>query len=721
VNPVSFIKQPFLDERDRWFLWFPVLVACGIAVYFALPFEPPLPLTAATPLLALLAFGLRAHLDLRPLLIGLFAFSLGFNAAQMETRILTSPLLEDKLPPTSLTGMLVRAEAMPEGSRLTLKHVSIKDMPKEMRPKSVRLKVRDDFTTLPEAGTRINIWGPLWPPSTPVAPNDYDFRRQAFFNQLGATGMSYGEIRERDSRYPTRFFWDGFFLMFEKARHTLTLMAVENLTPPQLAMTAALLSGNQSGIERDIMQDMRISGLSHLLSISGVHVSMMSLLVYIPLRFLLALIPWVALRFPIKKFAATAAIVATALYTLLVGADAPTVRSALTTSIILIAMILDRKALSMRLVALAATTIMIFMPHTVMGPSFQMSFAAVIAMIAAYEKRIDEVLKEGFSLDLPQWLRGTGKHIRDIMGTSLIATAATTPFTLFHFQTFSFYGVIANMLAIPFTSFWIMPCLLLSYITAPFHAAGWFIKGAGWGVELLIQLAQEVASWPFSQFSAPSMPPLAFGLMLGGGLWLCLWHKKWRWLGLAPLLLGFLYPFFVLTPSIFIAESDGLWAVRLEDGRMATYGKRAEDFTFHQWRQRSGNPDTLYFTKKKLPDPDIKDLSCDAEYCAYENGAHTVLFLLAGATPETIQKACLHTDYIIVASSTLPDCKGQIVIDATSLYEHGAHTIGFEADGRIKVDVTRTRRGQRPWSVGWVTSTTRGMAPQATEKPIQQP
>ena len=727
MNPVSFLQHSFFDERERWSLWLPIAVVIGIALYFYLPFEPPFALVATAPLLAVLAFLSRQRGRLLPFLALTLAFACGFNAAQIETRLIARPALDHQIGPVSMTGTLMRAEPLAEGSRLTLKRPSIKDLPKEDRPHFIRVKVRTPFDALPEAGSRVNLWGPLWPPNDAAVPDGYDFRRHAFFKQLGATGISYVEPRLQESKYPIRFFWDGVRLLFEKARRSLILSAFQRLDPPQEAMTAALLAGTQSGIDKDVMQAMRLSGLSHLLSISGVHVSMMALLIYMPLRFLLALFPWVALRLPIKKMAAGLAIVMTSLYTVLVGADAPTVRSALMTGIVFFAIIMDRKAMSLRLVALAAGFIMLATPSATMGASFQMSFAAVLAMVAAYEKRLDDALKEGVTLNLPSWAKRSLHHVRDIVMTSLIATAATTPFTIFHFQTFSFYGVLANMIAIPLTTLWIMPCLLLTYITAPFGDAGLFIDGAGWGVGVLIHIAQTVAAWPYAQIAFPPMPVWAFALVISGGLWLCLWRTKWRFLGLIPLFIACFYPLFVTKPAVFIADDAPVWAVTLSDGRLAVFGKREENFTIAQWRQRIGNPEALYFSAKNLPKLD-QDLFCDEEMCLYENGTQSVAFVLPqkkaketnsdsdpmpsgthnpeiasppkGARNDgTAPSLCPKTNVIVTFESLTSGCKtSATLIDAARLDQHGAHTITFE-DGKTRIDTVREKRGLRPWSV----------------------
>ncbi len=705
--------QSFLDERERWFLWTPVFMACGIAVYFALPFEPSFVYCLASPLFLLGFFALRRFFFVTPFLACLLAFSLGFNAAQFETHLIKKPLLDTKLEPTSITGNLIRAEALPEGARLTLKYPSIKDLPKEDRPRLIRVKVRTAFSDLPEAGTRVNLWGPLWPPADSALPHGYDFRRQAFFKQIGATGLSYVELRERDSRYSLRFFWDGFYVMFEKARRALILMTFDRLSAPEQAkekaMTAALLSGSQTAIDQDTMQAMRASGLSHLLSISGVHVSMMALLVYVPLRFLLALFPWVALRFSIKKWAAGASIIATSLYTLLVGADAPTVRSALMTALVMCAIIMDRKALSLRLVALAAIAIMLITPSAAMGASFQMSFAAVLAMVAVYEKQLDVLLKDGWALTekasapAPHRLAPLWRHLKDIVLTSLIATAATTPFTLFHFQSFNFYGVIANIIAIPLTTLWVMPFLLLTYITAPFDASGWFIDAAGWGVKGIIALAEKVASWPLAQIYLPPMPSWALLSFLIGGLWLCLWQRSWRYAGLLPIAAVFFYPLTVTQPDVFIAADAPIWAVRLSDDSMAIYGKREENFTTAQWRQHSGNPEAHYFSAKHLPEFD-KDLFCDETHCLYENGAFSVMFLMPppkGQEATIAPPPACPTTTVTVAFVPMPPCPQTIMIDQAALAKGGAHTLTFDKNGAVRIDTVRTEGHLRPWFVGW--------------------
>lgn len=680
-------------------MWLPVLMAGGVALYFALPFEPDLFWLAAAPLAACGFLFARARPAFFVLFGALLAFAAGFNAAQIETRLAAAPMLEEKIGPASVTGTLWRAEALPEGARLVIKKPFIAGLPQEKTPLFVRFKIGAGLDRLPPPGARINVWGPLWPPGEPVFPGGYNFRRAAFFKQIGGTGVSYGRLRGRAAS-PVFSLGDRFQLTLEKARRALALTTLVHLTGREAAMTAALLTGSQTGIDPETMKAMRLSGLSHLLSISGVHVGMIAFLLYAPLRTFLALFPFMALRWPIKKIAAAVSIAGTGVYALLVGADPPTVRSALMAGLVLFAILADRKTLSLRLIALAAILVSLAAPSGVIGPSFQMSFAAVLAMVAAYEKRLDAAAGESVPFILPALPRFILRHGGDIVLTSLIATAATTPFTLFHFQTFSFYGVAANMIAIPLTTLWVMPCLLLTYLTAPFGLEALPLSGAGWGVRLTIDLAQKVAAWPFAQFSMPVLPLWAMGLFLLGGLWLCLWRGRLRLIGLLPLAAACFYPLFAAAPSVLIAPGGENWGVVLADGRLAVYGKRFDNFTAAQWKQRLRNPDLVLFG----PDEALaanENLSCAAFICVYKKNGLEMAFLLKDAPEKEVAQACAEETGALFAPFDLPsDCRAPFKIDAAALHEHGAYAL-YGEKGTWRVETAREARGQRPWSAGW--------------------
>jgi competence protein ComEC len=694
VNPFTAIGDNLNKESDRWLLWTPVGIAAGIAFYFACPFEPALYVLAASPALGLACWLTRRRFPFLAPLFMLLTLALGFNAAQIETQIFYTPMLDREQGPLPVTGRLMFTEVMPEGVRLTLKDLEIGHMPPEKTP--VRLRIKMDNKTLaeiPPPGTRIKLWAQVGPFSEPVMPHATDFRWQGYFRQLGGLGWSYSHIDIIDPNPPSTSWRDDFALMFERARLALAHHVYARLSGDVAAMTVTRLNGEQAGISKPVIEAMRIAGLAHLLSTSGFHVTIMGLLVYFPLRAIMAAIPWLALRYPIKKWAATGAIFSTLGYTFLVGSGAATLRSMLMCGIAMIAIIGDRRAAPMRLVMLSAVLAMLMAPDAALGPSFQMSFAAVFCLIASHEKTFRWMLSPDEKIHFPGWMRGTAGHVASIVTTSLIATAATTLFAVYHFQTFSFYGFAANPLAIPMTSFWVMPCILMAYILAPFGLDGWFIDGAGAGIAVTIRIAETVASWPYSIIYLPAMPWGALVAIAFGGLWLCIWKLRWRWLGLGFILIGSLYPFYTTLPAAMIAPDGKVWAARLDDGRLAVSNLDRDEFIYTQWQQRLGNPPLVDVSA--LPESG-SELRCDDAGCVYRLGKNLVAFpILESAALED----CGHAD-AVVAPFIIRDCTAKNIIDEPDFWHHGSYAIYKDGDN-MRIEYSRPRRGMRPWSAGW--------------------
>lgn len=603
------------------------------------------------------------------------------------------------MPPTSISGTLYQAQPLSDGaSRLVLSQVHVRNLLPEQTPDYIRVKVSTPFAELPSAASRINVWGPIWPSSGPAIPNGFDFRRQAFFKGINANAVNLGEFRYSATTPSDFSYIEKIHLYFEQTKRALADQTYTRLEGSKGAMTAALLTGIQTGISPEVMEDMRRSGLSHLLSVSGLHVSMVALLVFLPLRFLFSLWPWLALRLSTKKLAAIGTLVSTLLYTLLIGPEAPTVRSALMSGGVMLAILLDRKPKGLRLIALAALVILFVMPSALLGPSFQLSFAAVLAMVAAYEKRVDSTIKELPAFQLPAGVRPVLRALRDIVLTSLIATAATAPFTLYHFQSFNFYGVVANMVAIPLTSFWVMPNLLLTYLMAPFGLAGLFLDAAGWGLSYVIDLAHLIAAWPHAKVAAPSMPDWALLSFVLGFLWLCLWQGRPRFIGLLPILACFLYPTTIVQPSVFIDNEGKNWAVVLNDGRLATYGKRKENYILGQWQRYLQDADLALFSRKEPPNPS-SGLSCIEHHCTYNTVAGDFVFLEKKATAEEISAACAQAK-VVVSREELTECSATHVIDARAIKQHGAHSFTIKGQ-RLIPQIDHETQGMRPWDKGF--------------------
>lgn len=674
-------------------------IAAGIALYFACPFEPGLYLLVISPVVALAAWALRYKFALLVPLFMLATVALGFNAAQIETKLSYTPMLDREQGPLPVTGRLMYTEVMPEGVRLTLKDLEIGHISLEVTPVKIRIRMRNKtLADMPPPGARIKLFAGVGPFSEPVMPGATDFRWQGYFRQLGGIGWSFSRIDVIDPAPPSASWRDDFALMFERARLTLAQHVYARLSGDVAAMTVTRLNGEQAGISKPVIEAMRIAGLSHLLSTSGFHVTIMGLLVYFPLRALLALIPWVALRYPIKKWAAVAAIFSTLGYTFLVGSQAATLRSMIMCGIAMLAILVERRANPLRLVMLSAVLAMLLAPDAALGPSFQMSFAAVFCLIATHGKNFGWMVTPDEKIRMPGWLRGAAEHMGSIVTTSLIATAATTPFAVYHFQTFSFYGFAANTLAIPITSFWVMPCILMAYILAPFGLDGWFIDIAGMGIGWTMRIAETVAAWPCSIIYLPAMPWGALAAMTFGGLWFCIWTLRWRWLGLLPILIGGLYPLYTPQPDVMVSPDGKIWAARLDDGRLAISNMDKQEFVYTQWQQRLGNP--VLVDVSVLPETE-NQLRCDEQGCVYRRGGEVVTFpVLEAAALEDCEQAT-----VVIAPFTLRDrapshrC-AQRVIDESDFWYHGAHALYFRGDA-YSIAPNRPRRAMRPWSVGW--------------------
>ncbi|MDE1900247.1 MAG: ComEC/Rec2 family competence protein [Alphaproteobacteria bacterium] len=692
--PLSILADAFLRERTRWPYWLPVAIAAGICLYFALPFEPPLWAVAAPVPLALGAWALR-HTSW-PAAVLLFTLTLAatsFASAQIETRMAERPMLDRTTPPTGIQGRVAMTEIMPDGIRITLTHPRIVRVPFDATPEKIRVKFSGlTLADAPPAGADIDLYGQIGGFSEPVAPGATDFRRLGYFKHLGGLGWSYSPIKILDPAPPVLSWRERFALFFERMRKMLARHVYQHLSGDVAAMTATRLNGEQTAISPPVIEAMRIAGLSHLLSTSGFHVTIMALLIYFPLRAILALIPWLALRYPIKKWAAGAAIFSALGYTFLVGSQAATLRSMIMTGLAMLAITLDRRASPLRLVMMSAGLCMLAAPDATLGPSFQMSFAAVFCLVATHQ-RAWEFMTGDFSAFVPEWMKSATAHLFVIARTSLIATAATTPFSIYHFQSFSLYGFIANMLAIPLTSFWVMPAILMAYLTAPFNLDGWFIDAAGAGVALTIHIATTVAAWPGSIFYWPAMPVYILIPIVVGGLWLCLWRETWRYWGLLPIAVGMMYPLYIPTPAFFVSPDGREWAARLDNGTLAVSNLDHDAFAVRQWQQRLGNVPALDVTALS---PDDKQLRCDDMGCVYRHGP--TLIAMPATEPAALED-CGKAD-IVIAPFLINRCAAPQVIDDHALWQHGAAAIYFDGN-TPRIVQSRPARGARPWSVGW--------------------
>jgi len=676
------------EERDRWFLWTPVGTGCGVAAYFALPLEPPAWVGAAVVAVAAAMAWLARR---RPVglaaALALLAVAVGFGAAQLRTALVAEPMLRKPVGPALVTGRVEIIERLPDGARLILREVSIERLPPEATPGRVRVRLSGRLA-LPEAGSVVRLRAMLNPPPSPPSPGAFDFQRNAFFDGIGATGFALSGPEAVEAPPPGA--WRRLMTTVERVRERIFDACRAALPTAEATIAAALLNGEQTGIPKPVMDDMRRSGLAHLLSVSGLHVALVAGLVFGALRAVLALVEPLALRWPIKKIAAVGGILAAAGYLLVVGPQVPMLRSVLMTAMVMVAILVDRTTMSMRVIAFAGMAVLLVLPEGMLGPSFQMSFGAVLALIAAYELIAPRaaVWRQGAG-----WFGRAALYFLGIALSSVIATLATTPFSLFHFQQVALYGVLSNMLAVPVTAFWVMPWGIMTYALLPL---GWeqpALVAMGWGVSVVIWAAHATASLPGASLLVTAMPQAGLVAIVLGGLWLTLWSGRWRLWGLLPVLAGLASPALTVPPDVLVAGDGKLLAVRAADGRLSLSTDTAARFTATAWLRRDGLDTAAPPWPKPGRSADGR-LACDALGCVYRKDGRTVAL---SRNAEAQAEDCALAD-AVVSLEPARNCRAPVVVDLWALRRGGTHAL-YLTPGGVRAESVRDRRGQRPWTV----------------------
>jgi len=686
----------FVEQRRLWPVWLAVAFGTGVACYFALPIEPPIwtgiaALAAVVPACWLL----RGRDALLAAGILLAAIAAGFLAGQIRTAQFDGRMLPAPIERALFVGVIDQIELQPAGQRVTLREVDIKDLPRDATPARIRVKT---VVAQPELriGQKVGGVATLSAPAGPAEPGAFNFRRQAFFDELGATGFGYGRLKILKEPEGTRI--GGAALTVADRIHA-TRAAIAQRIRSQLpeatgAIAIALTVGDQTALRAADLNAMRDSGLAHLLSISGLHIAIAAGLFFFGLRFALAFVPWVALRYPVKKWAAALAIVAAVLYAGLAGWTPPTQRSLVMWGMVFLAIILDRSPISLQLVAWAAALILMFQPETLLGASFQMSFAAVFALVVVFDR-----LGPWFAARRQAWGEGAtwDAKLFAIIGnaclwlattvvTSFIAGLATLPFALFHFDRLSSYGVFANAIAVPLTAFWIMPTAALSLLLMPFGLEGWALQVMGWGCDVLLWVAHWVADWPGAIAVLPSMPTLALPIVGIGLLWLGMTRGRWRGLGAAAIVVAIAAAWMVPRPDVLISPSGKLVAFRTPDGDLMLSSNRAERLVRETWLRRNG----------QIRFDDIGDLQgsqewlrCNETACDYAGRIRVVL--------SDAPAACNELELTVVPRAIAVGCSDSAV-DQKDLAARGAHAIYFKNDG-IEIVDTASIIGKRPWAL----------------------
>jgi competence protein ComEC len=618
------------------------------------------------------------------------AFASGFATAKLRTELARAPVLAHELRYVSVTGFIEAHELRDKGrARLTLRVLSLGVLEPDQRPYRLRVSLPAGDAASARIAEAVTLRATLQPPPEPVEPGGFDFGRQAWFARLGATGYATSKVATLDEAPATP--WDlSAWAQVDAVRAAVNARIRAALPGETGEIAAALITGERGGISEETNQAMRDSGLFHVLSISGLHMVIMAGTVFWLVRALLALVPVLALRYQIKKWAAAAALAAATFYLALSGAAVPTVRSWIMMSIVLIAVMLDRPALTMRNVALAALAILIVAPESLFDPSFEMSFAAVIALVALYEW-LSARRRRSLHDVSPVWvaLRRGASLVGGAAATTLVASAAIAPFAVYHFHRMTHFGLIANLVAAPLVSLLIMPMALLSVLAMPFGLEARPLKAMGLGIELMVGTGEWVASFPGAVSVLPQISGASLVLMVLGGLWLCLWQTRTRALGLVIAACGLALTPQVERPDVLIERDGGTAALRSSTGNLVFPPATAAGYSVDNWL---------------LADGDERDAATAADASAFRCDLLGCIGVVKGKTvalvrhPGALEEDCRLADIVIAPFTLGKKCRAaRVIVDRRRLKAYGAHALYIEGLS-IRTETVAAARGHRPWA-----------------------
>jgi competence protein ComEC len=686
----SAFGSAFVGERDRWALWLPVAFGIGIGIYFALPFEPALSLVlvvvaGAAALIAASCF--FDHALLRVLGIGVATLFLGFGLAKWRCETVAAPVIMHRLGPVELDGRVEAAQLHGRGVRIVLTPIFLAGIAAKDRPRTVRVSVRRGGDML-APGAIVRLDAVLMPPPPPASPGDYDFGRAAFFERIGGVGYAFGRP-ELIAPAPPPDISGRAALALEALRFRMSARVHAVLPGSTGAIASALITGDRGGISEADEQALRDAGLAHVLAIAGLHMALVGLGLFWTVRAVLALWPRVALTQSIKKWAALAALAGAAFYLVISGAATPALRAFTMLVMMLLAILFDRPALSMRSLGFAAAILLFAAPESLIEPGFQMSFAAVASLIAVAEwEQRRAAARPPAPMPAFAHLR---RYLRGIAVTSFVGSVATMPYAAFHFDRATHYAVLGNLLAMPIMGFVTMPMAALSVVLMPLRLDMVPLHVMGWGIAAMLTVGRFVSHLPGAVTAVAAWPVLALALISIGGLWVVIWRSAFRWLGMAPALAGIVLILLARPPDIFVARDGQTVAIRSGDGRLHFVRRIADEYSASEWLKRDGDarPARSAMAGRE------EGVRCDASGCIVRMPAGFTVAVVQ--RPDALREDCANADIVISSQPLRGLCRGpKLTIDNFDVSRNGAYAVWL--DRKITFETVQEVRGNRPWS-----------------------
>lgn len=674
-------------QSGTFFLWSPVCLMAGIWAYFALPREPPPAVFAGLAILLILLL-LLARLGRGPVATVLFLALLGFSLAKVRTEWVASPVLRAPTGEVMLTGVVEEFEVRgPRRATAVLRIVTLEGEGVTRVPSQARVTLSGGIRLLP--GQVIKAKAQLFPLPPPAIPGGYDHGRTLWFQGIGATGRLYGDIASigRDASWLLRF-----AAVVQDLRDAIGLRIRAVMPPERSGVAEALITGERGSIPREVNDSLQTSGLAHILSISGLHMTLVAGLFFALVRAVLALSPALATIYPIKKWAAVAGLVMGFAYMLLAGASVATQRSYLMLAVMFIAILVDRPALSMRNLAIAALIILAVYPEAAVTASFQMSFLAVMGLLAFYEVwgawLAEEEARRGL---IGRLWRQACRGLWAVTFTSLAAGGLSSIAAAYHFGRLAPYGLIANLLAFLAMSVVVMPMAVLAVLLMPFGLEYWPLQAMDMGLIWVQSVSDWVSRLPAAQGTVPTLPR-ATAILLGlAAIVLCLARGPVRALAFPIAIISFLFMWLRDDPDIYIEGTARTVAARMAEGAVVPVNARRGRFAAGLWLRQEGDEATLAEAARR------PGWNCGEGLCRATVEGRQVVYV--DRERPDMALPCADADILVSAFPLRGRCRSvPLRIDRFSVWREGAHALYIASDG-VRVETARGLQGERPWVI----------------------
>ncbi|MFT5000085.1 MAG: competence protein ComEC [Paracoccaceae bacterium] len=671
-------------QRGALLLWMPFGLALGIGAYFSIKFEPSLSmyLKVLGVLVGLLIGQSMLTYWLKIPVLAVMLCAIGFLNAGLSAHRKAAPVLAYHYY-GPIEGRIIGIDrSAKDKPRITLDHVRLKGRSPSRTPHKIRISLHYSrmFFQL-EPGQMIATTASLSPPSGPVEPGGFDFQRFAWFRSLGAIGYSRNPVLRfapSDQK--------GAKMGLMRVRMALATSIRSKIDGQAGAFAAAILTGDRSAINPKVLNRLRTSNLAHLLAISGLHMGLLTGFIFAVIRYGIALIPFLALRLPVKKIAAVGAFVVAVSYLFLSGGNVATQRAFVMVAVMLLAVMLDRRALTLRAVALAAVIVLIVRPESLIEAGFQMSFAATTALVAVFMALRDR----GLFISSGGMFSAILRRVLALLLSSAIAGLATAPVSAFHFNQVAQYGLIANLLSVPAMGALVMPAAVVAILLSPFGIDGiaWLAMGAG--IDWILFVASKIAS--FDGAVVQVIKPATFVLVLicGGALVLIVLRNRLRFLALVPIILGFWAWSETTRPALLLSSNGRLMGIMGTDGR-ALNRKKGTGFVASNWLENDGDGASQADAALRFHPTTIAAID------AISIGNQTIAYSWS-KTLEPFEITDLCTQYaLLILPQISANTTACPIIDKIALKRLGSVSITTE-NNVLKTQGARQFRGARLWS-----------------------